>query len=105
VPTEEFVVTEVLRERVDDVSEAWLEFDDIDETLRILLASSRRKAVNVWTFVVARRTGADILGLSTFWTEKLLIMYGISPFASRAEGLRWRRFVCLTDIVKESARR
>jgi len=92
VPTEEFVVTDVLLDLVEDVSEAWLEFDDIEDTFLILRASSNRKAVKVCTFVVARRIGADIFGRSTRWTEKLLSIYGISALASLPETACWKRF-------------
>jgi hypothetical protein len=69
-PTDELSVTDVPRDRGDDdVSESLSELrdedDETEETFRIFWAVATSFALMVWTFVVERRTGAEILKLDT----------------------------------------
>jgi hypothetical protein len=69
-PTDELSVTEVPRDRgEEDVSESLSEWpddaDDTEDTFRIFWAVATSSALMVWTFVVDKRTGAEILKLDT----------------------------------------
>ena len=69
-PTDELSVTDVPRDRGDeDVSESLSELRDeaeeTEETFRIFCAVATSSALMVWTFVVERKTGDEILKLET----------------------------------------
>lgn len=64
------------------MSEFLEEFDDMEETFRNCLAASTDGALKVSTFVVATKTGADILVLSSDLNEAFVRRLGIVLISS-----------------------
>jgi hypothetical protein len=95
-PIDELSVTEVPLDRGDDeVSESLSEFrddaDDTDDTFLIFCAVARSDALSVWTLVVERSTGDEILKLEIDFAG-LMSLVGMLPRSSYAV-LRWTRDV------------